>query len=637
MNHRRGVLVLGVQFRPPLGVGDGLFLLSMEILVSVGHPHIPLGLVLALLPDGLQHLNGAPQGLFCLVVGRLLLMVAQNCIVLQRPGHGVGGAVVSPVFRDGIQCLDAAGVLVLVVPLLQLLEEFFFVLRGVRDIVHARQRLVQLRGLLLLGRRFQVHSACFPAEGMESGPGDVAVLEEFLGHLERRLDVPGNEVHIAAEKAGGSAGEGEYLRSVAGGEHFLQLVPEVKNLLSSFLLPQGIQGIAEEAGHRSVGMEIVHKVIVGIQIAVDEGHTVGGTGHHIQPPVGFRVFIGFHFVAKVAVQIGIWIGGEVRSLFLQHIGQLGQEEGLLRLGLLQYIEVINVPHVGDLAQHLVSKGGEHPPDSAFCLLKHRQQLFAVGREGEAVFALLLQPDLHIIPRDIPSILGTQADVLEGLTAHQDVPVLQHLLGGVLLEVNQLKQLDLVTLRGEDQLMLFAIEAHLEGDFIKDQIQDFLHLGHEFCAAGMVFVLVHHLAQFCFHLGKGFPPVLCPFPEALRELRQRNALLAPVDQLHGVLVVGAGLQCLFKVTKSPALLIQIVIGIAHAKVPVVVSLKVFLMRFQESDGLFEHSSAFRRSVICLIVVRPCKLAVHFRSALLNALQCFNDLLVFVLLMPLLALL
>ena len=107
-------------------------------------------------------------------------------------------------------------------------------------------------------------------------------------------------------------------------------------------------------------------------------------------------------------------------------------------------------------------------------------------------------------------------------------MLQHLLGGVFLEVDQLKQLDLVALRGEDQLMLFAVEAHLERDLIKDQIQGFLHLGHEFCAAGMVFVLVHHLAQLCFHLGKGFPPVLCPFPEALRELRQRNTLLARVN-------------------------------------------------------------------------------------------------------------
>ena len=293
--------------------------------------------------------------------------------------------------------------------------------------------------------------------------------------------------------------------------------------------------------------------------------------------------------------------------------------------------------MGDLAQHLVGEGGEHPPDPAFRLPEHGKQLFAVGGDGEAVFTLLLQPDLHIIPGDVPSILGTQTDVLEGLTAHQDVPVLQHLLGGVLLEVNQLKQFDLVTLRGEDQLMLFAIEAHLEGDFVKRLVQSPFHLGYEFGAAGVVLVLVHHLAQFCFHLGKGFPPVLCPLPEALPELRQRNTLFAPVDKLFGVLVTRSSFQCLFKVTKSPALLIQIVIGIAHAKVPVVVSLKVFLMRFQESDGLFEHSSAFRRSVICLVVVRPCKLAVHFRSALLNALQCFNDLVMLVVLMPLLALL
>ena len=51
-------------------------------------------------------------------------------------------------------------------------------------------------------------------------------------------------------------------------------------------------------------------------------------------------------------------------------------------------------------------------------------------------------------------------------------------------------------------MLLAIEAHLEGDLIKDQVQRFLHLGHEFCAAGVVLVLVHHSAQFCFHPGKG---------------------------------------------------------------------------------------------------------------------------------------
>ena len=109
--------------------------------------------------------------------------------------------------------------------------------------------------------------------------------------------------------------------------------------------------------------------------------------------------------------------------------------------------------------------------------------------------------------------------------NEQVPVLQHLFRSVLLEVDQLKQLDLITLRGEDQLMLFAIEAQLEGNFIKNQIQGVLHLGHEFCAAGMIFVLIHHLAQFCFHLGKGFPPVLCPLPEALHGLFWRGKYIA----------------------------------------------------------------------------------------------------------------
>ena len=225
---------------------------------------------------------------------------------------------------------------------------------------------------------------------------------------------------------------------------------------------------------------------------------------------------------------------------------------------------------------MVGEGSEHPPGPAFFLLKLRQQLFTVSGDGKAVFTLFLQPDLHIIPGNLPAIIGAQADVREGLTAHQDVPVLQHLLGGVFLEVDQLKQFDLITLRGEDQLMLFAIEAHLEGDFVKRLVQSPFHLGHEFCAAGVIFVLIHHLAQFCFHLGKGFPPVLCPLPEALPKLRQRNTLLAPVDKLFGVIVTRADFQCLFKISQSPALLIQIKVGVTHAEVPVIIVLEVFLM-------------------------------------------------------------
>ena len=363
---------------------------------------------------------------------------------------------------------------------------------------------------------------------MEDGPWDVRAFKELFRHVQRLLDVPGDEVHIATVEAGSPAGESEHFRTIPAGEHFLQFVPEVENFLTAFLLPQGIQGIAEEARHRAVGMEIVHKIIVGIQIAVDERHTAGGTGHYIQPPIGVGVFIGFHFVAKIALQIGLRIGGELQALLPQFVGQLGQEEGRLCLGFLQHIKAVYVSHVGDLAQHLVGEGSEHPPGPAFFLLKLRQQLFTVSGDGKAVFTLFLQPDLHIIPGNLPAIIGSQTDVLNRLTAHQDVPVLQHLFRSVLLEVDQLKQFDFVALWGEDQFMLFAAHAQLKGDFIKGQIQGFLHLGHEFCTAGVILVVIHHLAQFCFHLGKGFPTVLCPLPEALPELRQRNTLFARVN-------------------------------------------------------------------------------------------------------------
>ena len=34
------------------------------------------------------------------------------------------------------------------------------------------------------------------------------------------------------------------LEAIPAGEHFLQLVPEVENFLTAFLLPQGIQGLS---------------------------------------------------------------------------------------------------------------------------------------------------------------------------------------------------------------------------------------------------------------------------------------------------------------------------------------------------------------------------------------------------------
>ena len=77
---------------------------------------------------------------------------------------------------------------------------------------------------------------------MEDGPWDVRAFKELFRHVQRLLDVPGDEVHIAAVEAGCPAGESEHFRTIPAGEHFLQFVPEVENFLTALLLPQGIQG-----------------------------------------------------------------------------------------------------------------------------------------------------------------------------------------------------------------------------------------------------------------------------------------------------------------------------------------------------------------------------------------------------------
>ena len=99
------------------------------------------------------------------------------------------------------------------------------------------------------------------------GPWDVRAFKELFRHVQRRPDVPGDEVHIAAVESGGSAGEGDHLRAVPGGEHFFQFVPEVKNLLRSFLLPQG-----ERLGQRvdgEHGRRVEHRVVGHVRAVVD--------------------------------------------------------------------------------------------------------------------------------------------------------------------------------------------------------------------------------------------------------------------------------------------------------------------------------------------------------------------------------
>ena len=45
-------------------------------------------------------------------------------------------------------------------------------------------------------------------------------------------------------------------------------------------------------------------------------------------------------------------------------------------------------------------------------------------------------------------------------------------------------------------MLLAVEAHFEGYVIKGQVQNILHLGHQFIPPLMVLVLIHPLTQLC---------------------------------------------------------------------------------------------------------------------------------------------
>ena len=168
LDHPSRVLVLGVQLRPPLSIGYGLLLLSAEVLVTVCHAHVPLGLVLALATDGFEDLQGVFQGPVRLVTGGALVVVSDDGVVLQRTDQRIAGAVVHLFLRDGLQYGDAAGVLILIVPLRDLVVERFGILRIVGDVIDAIQIEIRIPVLVV---------------GYETG-GDIhgEYAEERLGH-----------------------------------------------------------------------------------------------------------------------------------------------------------------------------------------------------------------------------------------------------------------------------------------------------------------------------------------------------------------------------------------------------------------------------------------------------------------------
>ena len=99
------------------------------------------------------------------------------------------------------------------------------------------------------------------------------------------------------------------------------------------------------------------------------------------------------------------------------------------------------------------------------------------------------------------------------------------------------------------------------------------------------------------------------------------------------------QSFFKMPQSAALLIQIIIGIPHTEIPGISISQFLLMGLHQFQCLVKQLPSLRLAGVRQIVVGAGQLHIHFRGTLLgrDCLQCVNDFLVFVLLMPLLALL
>ena len=287
----------------------------MEILIAVGHPHIPLRLVLALLPDGLQHLNSLQERLIPLVVGGTLLMVPNDGVVFQRPCHGIGGAIVPLVLVDRPQHRDAAGVFVLVVPPFQLPVKCLCILRGVGDVLQIVQGFFVTKPVifrLIPCRLLQSHCPHIPAEHMEACPGQIGFVKELLSRIQDGSQIPGDEVHIAAVETGGPAGQSNSILPSVRQQRRLQLLPEVKDFLTAVLIAQGIQRITEKARHSAVSVKIVHAAALRAHVVVDERRAAGDAGDNIQPPISIGIFIRFHLIPSIALQKNLRVDGKVK-------------------------------------------------------------------------------------------------------------------------------------------------------------------------------------------------------------------------------------------------------------------------------------------------------------------------------------
>ena len=415
----------------------------------------------------------------------------------------------------------------------------------------------------------------------------------------------------------------------------MQRIPEIQDIFASLLAGKARQGITEETCCNTVPVVLVHHITAGAQVVVDEHRQAAASSIDIQPPVGFRVFYRFQFIGKITVfQIVAAIPPEGKTHTLQQLRQFGKQLGRFVFRLSINIKPSNKGDSGNFSDGLIHQHRECPPDLVCVLFQDRGQLFTVKDQTYLMILCFLCPHLHILSPNF-NLSSSQLEPLTGLAAYPDIPMLKHRFWGLLLEVHQREQAGAKPLWTEDQFMLFAIEAQLEGSITQGRLECIPAFFNQFFAALVCFVRIYDLTQFCLNLRKGCPCFLRPFTEVLFKAGQGQTTAAIVYVLLSIFVSGAGFQGLFKVTQGGAFLIQTVIGQSDSIIPAVIFGKILLMGSQKFQRLFKRLpfSYMCNGNICLG-----QFAVQFRGALLgrNRFQGVDYLLRFILFKPLLAL-
>ena len=382
-------------------------------------------------------------------------------------------------------------------------------------------------------------------------------------------------------------------------------------------------------------MVLIHHITAGSQVVVDEHRQAAASSIDIQPPVSLWVLHRFQFIGKVAVfQVVAAIPPERKSHALQQLRQFRKQLGRFVFRLSINIKPSNKGDSGNFSDGLIYQHRECPPDLVCVLFQDRRQLFTVKDQTYLMILCFLCPHLHIISPNF-DLSSPQLEPLTGLAAYPDIPMLKHRFWGLLLEVHQREQAGAKPLWTEDQFMLFAIEAQLEGSITQGRLECIPAFFNQFFAALVCFVRIYDLTQFCLNLRKGCPCFLRPFTEVLFKAGQGQTTAAIVYVLLSIFVSGAGFQGLFKVTQGGAFLIQTVIGQSDSIIPAVIFGKILLMGSQKFQRLFKRLpfSYMCNGNICLG-----QLTVQFRGALLgrNRFQGVDYLLRFILFKPLLAL-